>query len=216
MTTRAARGLFAVILAFLLLVPVPGVAQDSRAVLCGYVGDFLPLPDLTRCAEQGDAEAQFKLGARYEEGYRVTRDDAEAERWYRLAAEGGHVVAQFDLGWRYGGFDRSARPPQDRVLEEDAEAARWLQLAADQGHAQAQHTLGFMYARGYGVEADPVLAHMWFALSVSRGGVYSIENRALATSNNRVLERLMAPEQIAEAQRLAREWLETHPSAGAD
>ena len=214
-TLFAARGLFAVVLAFLLFVPVPGAAQDSQAASCGYVGDFLPLPDLTRCAEQGDAQAQFKLGARYEEGYWVTQDPAEAERWYRLAAEAGHVVAQFTLGWRYGDFDRS-RPPQDRVPDQDAEATRWLLLAADQGHARAQHTLGFMHARGYGVEADPVLAHMWFALSVSRGGVYSMENRSLATSNNRVLEELMTPEQIAEAQRLAREWSETHPSDGDD
>ena len=37
-------------------------------------------------AEQGDASAQFNLGVRYADGEGVPQDDAEAVRWYRLAA----------------------------------------------------------------------------------------------------------------------------------
>ena len=46
-----------------------------------------PLEETRRSAEQGDAEAQFSLGRMYDEGEGVAEDDAEAVRWYRLAAE---------------------------------------------------------------------------------------------------------------------------------
>ena len=60
-----------------------------------------------------------------------SEDDAEAVRWYRLAAEQGHASAQFNLGLMYArGLG---------VSEDDAEAVRWYRLAAEQGHASAQY-----------------------------------------------------------------------------
>ena len=55
--------------------------------------DIAPLPaqdtpDLFRqAAEQGHADAQFNLGNMYANGEGVPEDDAEAARWYRMAAE---------------------------------------------------------------------------------------------------------------------------------
>ena len=46
-------------------------------------------------AEQGDVEAQYSLGIDYDIGSGVQQDEAEAARWYRLAADQGHVGAQF-------------------------------------------------------------------------------------------------------------------------
>src|SRR5512139_2231427 len=40
-------------------------------------------------AESGDAGAQFRIGTMYAEGLGVTRDDAEAAKWFRRAAEQG-------------------------------------------------------------------------------------------------------------------------------
>ena len=45
-------------------------------------------------AEQGDAKAQFLVGAMYSDGIGVPHDHKEAARWYRLAAEQGYVLAQ--------------------------------------------------------------------------------------------------------------------------
>ena len=45
-------------------------------------------------AEQGDADAQDKLGVTYAGGEGVPQDYAEAVRWYRLAAEQGHYHAE--------------------------------------------------------------------------------------------------------------------------
>ena len=52
-------------------------------------------------AEQGETRAQFNLGTMYDHGEGVIEDDAEAARWYRMAAEQGHASAQFNLGLMY-------------------------------------------------------------------------------------------------------------------
>jgi TPR repeat protein len=87
----------------------------------------------------------------------------------------------------------------------DAEAVKLYRKAADQGFAAAQSKLGVMYAQGRGVPQDYVLAHMWSNLAAAQGD----EN---AKNNRNLLEQHMSPDQIAEAQRLAREWKPTTPS----
>ena len=88
-------------------------------------------------------------------------DDAEAMRWYRLAADQGgrHRAAQ---PWFMHSEGRGV--PQD-----DAEAMRWYRLAADQGDATAQLGLGLMYYNGEGVLKDSVLAHMWWNIASANG-----------------------------------------------
>jgi TPR repeat protein len=83
-----------------------------------------------------------------------------------------------------------------------AEALKWYRLAADQNFAEAQFNLGLMYAQGGVVPPDNVLAHMWLNLSAAQG------LKQAETSRDRV-QRLMTPAQIAEAQKLAREWKPT-------
>ena len=79
------------------------------------------------------------------------------------------------------------------------EAAKWFRRAADQGHSLAQAYLGLSYATGLGVPQDNIHAYMWLSLAAARGDQDAISNR------NRVA-RQMTPAQIAEAQKLAREW----------
>jgi hypothetical protein len=88
------------------------------------------------------------------------------------------------------------------------EAAGWYRQAADQGLPRAQYELGNMYERGEGVLQDYVRAHMWFNLA-SRG----VDDRQNAINNRDKLAQRMTPAQIAEAQKLAREWKpKTQPS----
>lgn len=82
---------------------------------------------------------------------------------------------------------------------DNSEAARFYRQAADQGHAEAQNTLGHMYASGTGLPNDFVAAHMWFNLASAKGF------EGAAASREEVAKR-MTPDQITEAQRLAREW----------
>jgi len=76
----------------------------------------------------------------YALGEGVPKDDAEAARLYRLAAEQGEAGAQFILGRMYSNGDG--------VPEDDVEAVRWWRLAAEQGHASAQTNLGRTYVLG--------------------------------------------------------------------
>ena len=70
---------------------------------------------------------------------------------------------------------------------------------AEQGDAEAQNILGFAYAIGQGVPQDYVEAHKWYNLAASRGADTARNNRDI------IAERITS-EQIAEAQRQAREW----------
>ena len=55
------------------------------------------LDTVRQAADQGDAEAQYNLGVIYNNGEGVPKDDAEAVRWFQLAAEQGYAKAQFEL-----------------------------------------------------------------------------------------------------------------------
>ncbi len=149
-----------------------------------------------KSAEQGDAAAQYNLGLMYRKGQGAPQDDAEALKWYRHAAEQGHASAQFQVGVRY---EEGLGVPQDYT-----EALRWYGKAAEQGNAYAQTNLGVMYSFGVGVPQTYVQAHKWYNLSASR--LPFGENRDKATKNRDIVAAKMTAAQIAEAQRLAREW----------
>ena len=53
-----------------------------------------------------DAETQFLLGVAYANGVGVAKDEAEAVKWYRKAAEQNHAQAQYNLGVCYAQWPR--------------------------------------------------------------------------------------------------------------
>ena len=63
--------------------------------------------------------------------------------------------------------------------------------------------MGGVYQDGLGVPQDHVEAHMWFNLAAAQGNVVAVRNR------DNVAEQ-MTREQLAEAQRRAREWFENN------
>jgi TPR repeat protein len=155
-------------------------------------GDYATaLPLIRPLAEKGDARAQFNLGVSYEHGLGVDANPAEAAKWYRLAADQNYSLAQHNLGALY---EQGRGVPQDQI-----EALKWLRLAADRNNAFAQHRIGEFYEAGRGVPQDIVRAHMWFNLSAAQGHEPAAKNRSRLTA-------AMSREQIAEAQKLAREW----------
>lgn len=162
-----------------------GLAAYDRGDYATTLKEWRPL------AEQGDPTAQHHLGWLYVIGHGVPQDYQEAVRWFRKAAEQGDRDAQANLGSLYLLGDSL---PQDYT-----EALKWLRAAADQGHPLAQTKLGIMYEDGDGVPQDRVQAHMWFSLAAVQGS-------ELAGASLIELTKQMTPAQIAEAQRLAREW----------
>ncbi len=79
---------------------------------------------------------------------------------------------------------------------------RWGPLA-EQGDAIAQSNLGVMFEFGLGVPQDFVQAYVWFSLAAGQGDAVAQQNRDIAASQ-------MTPDQIAKAQRVAREWMAKH------
>lgn len=93
------------------------------------------IKEVVQKAEQGDVNAQARLGALYYEGKRVPQDYKQAVYWLTKAAEQGDVDAQVNLGVMYyagkGG------------IKDDERAIHWLTKAAEQGDVQAQDLLKF-------------------------------------------------------------------------
>ena len=84
-----------------------------------------------------------------------------------------------------------------------ATAVRLWRPLADQGYGIAQSNLGLMYSKGYGVPQNYAQAHMWFNLAAAN---LPETERDLAVRNRDRVAAKMTPAQIAEAQKLAREW----------
>jgi TPR repeat protein len=139
--------------AVLFVVPAQGSAQTP----CADLYARSPLEDLTRCADQGHAPSQSALGFKYASGQGVTEDDAEAVRWYRLAAEQGNAGAQWSLGTMYENGDG--------VEESTVLAFMWWTVAAAEEYASAVESIdiveGGMSAAQ--VEEGERLAREWMA-----------------------------------------------------
>ena len=158
-------------------------------------------------AKAGNAMAQYNLGLMYDKGEGVPQDKAEAVKWYRKAAEQGDADAQVNLGFMYGNGDG--------VPQDDTEALKWHRKSAEQGHGFAQNNLTTMYRLGDGVPEDYTKAYMFYNLAAVNTKAKMLNNLAdaitdkeLSKTNMKDMKKIMTKEQIAESQKLTREWLE--------
>ena len=111
------------------------------------------IADLMQVAYAGDTAAQLKLALIYLTGDGVSKDDSEALKWLRKAAEQDNPVAERYLAEMY--FKGRGVPANN------AEAAKWLRLAAEQGDAESQHNLSVLYSQGLGVPRNLKQAADW-------------------------------------------------------
>lgn len=77
------------------------------------------------------------------------------------------------------------------------------EMSGNASSADALFWLGLMYCIGRGVDRDYVAAHKWFNLAALKGSTEAKKYRSEIA-----LE--MSPDEIAEAQRLARDWISIH------
>ena len=144
-------------------------------------------------AGQGLALAQYLVAEMYISGEGVSKNEAEAAKWFSKAAEQGHAISQAKLGVMYD-LGRG-------VPENDVEAVKWFRKAAEQGDADGQTGLGFSYATGGGIPVNNVKAYMWLSLAKAWGHETAAENLDL-------VQKQMNTDQIGEAQKLAAEMWE--------
>ncbi|MER8754005.1 hypothetical protein NKH57_33420 [Mesorhizobium sp. M1050] len=129
-------------------------------------------------ASSGDMVAAFNLDLCFAEGVGagMRKDEEQAARWVRRAAEGvadaqyayarmlqdgrGVALAEMLLNGRGG-----ACLPQA--------AAQWFKRAAAAGHPGAMFAIGAQYANGQGLSFNPVAAQKWFAAAAERGHAHA-------------------------------------------
>jgi TPR repeat protein len=148
---------------FLLLLLVSAVfqspAQESEA-------DRKLLADLRARAEKGDAHYQHLLGRAFFLGeLGVAKDEIEAVKWFRKAAEQNLPLGQSSLGacyWTGAG-----------LAKDEMEAVKWFRKAAEQNFAPAQSGLGFCYYFGQGGAKDELEAVKWFRKAAEQNDVFA-------------------------------------------
>lgn len=118
---------------------------------------------LQAAADEGDVQAQVRLGILSEQGRGLPQDYAAARSWYEKAAPQS-ADAQFLLGMMLY---------QGKGIPVDFDAARrHFEQAAGQGSLQAQVNLGWMCEYGQG-QADAVpdlaCARRWYERAASAG-----------------------------------------------
>src|SRR4029450_5307336 len=161
------------------------------------------LAEIRAGADKGDAKARYELGRAFFSGtLGVAKDEAEAVKWFRKAAEQNVADAQFNLGVCYANGQG--------VTKDDAEAVKWFRKAAEQNLADAQYKRGVCYDSGEGVTKDEVEAYKWWLLAAGQGNDD-------AKHNMTIVENKMSREQIAGGQRVARDFKPRKvPSEGSD
>jgi len=115
------------------------------------------------------------------------------------------VVLALLVGVAYSGPLAQQVQTAQRQNNLTADELKALQQKAEQGLPEAQYILGVAYDRGRGVLQDDVeAAHKWLNLAAA-ASMGSSEKRYADARDS--LAKMMTPEQIAEAQKRANEWL---------
>jgi TPR repeat protein len=127
------------------------------------------------------AEDAFIRGANAAAGRGVPKSDAEALKWYRIAAAKGYAPAQNNLGFMYA---------EGRgVPRNDAEAVKWYKRAAAHKYPPAETSLGMMYSQGRGVKQSDFEALALYSSAANQGYGQAKANLAAAYGDGRGVER---------------------------
>ncbi len=109
------------LLFFFLILVILGVAIYSQGLVKSYQ-EYLKAETMFRRAQNGDPRAQNRLGQWYLKGEGVPRNDHEAIKWFRMAANQKFSKSQYNLGKMYY---EGQGVPRDYVL-----AYLWFNLGS--------------------------------------------------------------------------------------
>lgn len=182
-----------------LFIPIFGVVWmgfNQQPTVASPV-ETVSLDQTKQLAENGDPEAELKMGLRYLSVARGVKNDRAAVQWFEKAARHNQVEAQY----RYG----MALLNGKGIVQDYKAAFYWLEKAAQQGHAQAQSALGEMYHAGLATNSDIQRAYLWFNLAAAQG----LESAASARD---IVVKLLTPNQIIALQQEAGRISRGYPS----
>lgn len=116
---------------------------------------------LRESADLGDVRAMLELAEGLRDGEGMTKNTAEAVRWFQKAAQNGNASAMVELGAMY--------ILGDGIKTDNEEAVRWFQRAADHGNSAGMYDLASMYESGRGVSPDIEKAKALYRKSADLG-----------------------------------------------
>ncbi|MCB5195666.1 tetratricopeptide repeat protein [Deefgea salmonis] len=102
-------------------------------------------------AQQGLAEAQFKIGQKEYIGRDIPQNKDNAITWFQMAGNQGHAEAQIMSGFMYQNGEAGAK--------DDITAANWYAKSIGSGDLRGRFLLATMYANGSGVEKNLIIAY---------------------------------------------------------
>ena len=117
-----------------------------------------------------DIEAMYDLAIRYREGDRIEKNDIEAYRFFKAAAEQGHNAAMCELGECY---ENGIGTEKDQ-----SKAFKCYKMAAEAGNTAAMNNLAACYDNGIGTEQNPVEAFRWNKEAAENGDITAMNNLA--------------------------------------
>ena len=178
-TTRRWMSYLRLLIAALLFAAGPALAGPYEDGLAAYNrGDYKTAMRAWRpLAQSGNPNAQFSIGAMYDNGQGVPKDDQQAMFWFLKAADQGDAKAQFNLGNIYA--------KGEDVPKDDQKAVFWYRKAADQGFASAERNLGYRYDTGQGVPKDDQRAVFWYRKAADQGDSKAQFNLGVMYDNGR-------------------------------
>ncbi len=169
----------------LILVSAPALADVKAGVDAWGRGDFsAAIKEWRGPADAGDADAQFNLGQAYKLGRGVPQDLGQAEKWYKKAADQGHLQANDNYGLIL--FQSNRR----------SEALPYLQASAERGEPRSQYVLGTGHFNGDFVKKDWIRAYALMTRASAQG-------LPQATSNMAQMDRFIPVEDRRRAIELA-------------
>lgn len=142
-------------------------ALDSAvAILKNRPNDVIR--EFERLAELGSLLSMFYLAGLSSRGELVPRDEAKALYWYKRAADGGLIKAEYYLGRHY---IRKKRYDEGIAL---------LVRASDVNYAPATNALAFLYFCGIGVAKNYEQARTYWERAISREHLLAKRDMAAA------------------------------------
>ena len=124
-----------------------------------------------KLAEQGNPEAQYKVGEMYEMGKGVPKNIKMANEWFEKSAKQGHKKSSYKILYNEinkNGLNDFTKSQLGNIRSEAAA-----------GNADAQYFLGKMYAAGVGVPKSLTNALTWLN-KATFNGIPEAEHEAIA------------------------------------
>ncbi|QTD57665.1 SPOR domain-containing protein [Parasphingorhabdus cellanae] len=145
----------------------PALADVKDGVDAWGRGDYkAAIAEWRGPASAGDADAQFNMAQAYKLGRGVPMDLATAEKYYKKAADQGHLQASDNYGLIL--FQNKRRE----------DALPYLQASANRGEPRAQYVLGTGHFNGDFVEKDWVKAYALMTRASAAGLPQATSNMA--------------------------------------